>query len=146
MENFKITIEDNDGKLNVELSEGMTWPTACLMLFSTISNLADSTVDAVYKSLPKKSKSVKKEIAADIADMINFAATNILERLSPKDPDLQLTEVAIATMENEIIQKAAKEKKDIKTALKEYEAELLKSPFAAKPLGQNGKEGTDHGM
>lgn len=142
MENSKITITDNDGKLNVELTDGLTWPTACLMLFSTISNLAETTVDVVYNSLPddKKSTEVKEEIAADIADMINYAASNILNKLSPKDPDLQLSEIAIATMENEIIQKAAKEKKSIKQALKEYEAKLLKSPYAAKPLGQNGKE------
>lgn len=130
----KITITDNDGKLKVDLSDGINWPTACLMLFSTISNLADTTVETICSSVPDTDRT---EVAADIADMINFAASNILDRLSPKDPDLQLSEVAIATMENEIIHRAAERKIPIEQALKEYEEELSKSPYAAKPLGQN---------
>ena len=141
MKNQIILEENTTGKLAITVSKDLTWPQACLMLFGAVQHLADTTVDLAYNMLPEdqQTKEARSEIAADMADMINYAATNVLNELSPRDPDLQLTEVAIATMENEIIQKAAKEHKSLKEALKEYEAELAKSPYAAKPLGQNGK-------
>lgn len=154
-----ITIEFKDGALKLHMSNDITWPQALLMLLSTIHNLALTTVDQVVKQQIEESAKVpssgsnkgskakklsKKdiqalttEVKADVADMINAGISNVLEDISPRDPDLMLTEVAIATMENEIIHKAATEGKTLKQALKEYEAELAKSPRAAKPSSQS---------
>lgn len=145
MSKFTITIEElEDEKLSVDLSEGMTWPKACLMICSTLSNLADTAVDTVFKNLPEavQTPDTKKDVSGDIADMINYAVSNILNRLSPKDPDLQLSEVAIATMENEIIHYAHSANISMKEAIKHYESQLAKRPYAAKPLGQNAPRST----
>lgn len=136
-----ITILENNGKVTIDLSEGLTFTTSLQMLLSAIRFLAKKTADIISKDL-KKSKASKthEEVCSDIADMINFGISNILEELSPKDPDLQLSEVAIATMENEIIQEAANRHLPMKKVLQEYESRVKHSPFYANPNSSTNKE------
>lgn len=128
-----ITLEEKDGKLNVNLSGDITWVQALRMLLSAIDNLAHTTVDMVVKNQLSNTKkpskkaamALTKEVSSDVADMINEGTSFILNKLCPRDPDLQLTEVAIATMENEIIHKAKAEGKPLKQVLKEYQDNLI---------------------
>lgn len=139
----KIIIEENEGKVSLSLS-AVPWPTALLMLSSTIKQLATITIDQVTKDydIPRD------EVAGDVADQINYAISNVLTTIAPPDPDLQLSEVAIATMENEIIHYAADKHIPIEQALKEYEESLLSnSKYAAEPskslkLKKSKKEAT----
>lgn len=131
-----ITIEEKDNKLNVQLSKDVTWTAALRMLVSTIRNLALTTIDhivttqtgQVKKLTKKQALSIRDEVKADVADMMNFAFSNILNEICPKDPDLQISEIAIATIENEIIDYAAEHKITLKQALQEYEKKLESHP------------------
>lgn len=133
-----ITIEEKNDKLKVNLSEDVTWPTALQMLASTLKNLAVATVEKVVvnqagaKSLSKKQAlAVRDSVKEDVADMLNFAFSNILNDICPKDPNLQISEVAIATIENEIIHYAADNHVTIKKALEHYEEKLKEHPHYA---------------
>lgn len=136
MNNKTIKITLSNDKINTNISGEVSFPDLTLMLFSALRGMALKTVDQVVERIdpPKEHlEALRKDVASDIADMINFAASNVLNELSPKDPDLELSEIAIATMENQIIHKAAEEGKTIQEALKEYQDELLKSPYVATP-------------
>lgn len=136
MNNKTIKITQSNDKINTNISGEVSFPDLTLMLFSALQGMALKTIDQVVERInppAEHREALRTDVASDIADMINFAASNVLEKLSPKDPDLELTEIAIATMENQIIHKAAEEGKTIKEALKEYQEELLKSPYVATP-------------
>lgn len=120
----KITITVSEGKLSLELDGSITWPEACLALMSTIGNLAKTTVANLTKdnSLSDEQSQILLE---DVANQINFAASNVLNDLVPPKPDQQLSEAAIAAAENIIIREAAKQKIPIEEAIVKAE-ELLK--------------------
>lgn len=134
-----IAITEENNKVTLSMSEDLHWTDACLLLCTALKSLAFRTKDAIIKTLAAKDpkatkahlKALSDEVSGDIADTINFAVSNILNELSPKDPDLQLSEIAIATMENEIIHYAADHHISIKKALKEYEDKLKESKYAA---------------
>lgn len=110
-----------DQSLCATVSGEISWETALRMLLSTIRHLARKTADTIaqikHKPVEQEYSAVYKEVAADIADEINFGISNVLEELSPKDPDLALTEKAIAGAENLIIHYAADHHMTIKEAL-----------------------------
>lgn len=133
-----ITIELKDNKLNVSMSDDTTYVDAILALASTIQNVTNTIIDeAVKKTAASKKKLTKKqatalrdELAGDLADRLNFLFTNVLESVCPKSSEMNLSEIAIATMENEILNYAAEHKIPLKDAIKEYEARLTKSEVA----------------
>lgn len=143
MKKMTIIVDDNE-QCSVQFGEDqdMSWFDALLMLCSTMGYLAERTAQMVTDGIKKDNPDIKKEdimrdIKMDIADQINYCVSNVLNVLSPKDPDLQLSEVAIATCENIIIQYAAANNMDIKDALAEAEAILASSIYAAKGSGAN---------
>ena len=120
----KITITVSEGKLNLELDGSITWPEACLALMSTIGNLAKTTVANLTKD-NNLSDEQSQILLEDVANQINFAASNVLNDLVPPKPDQQLSEAAIAAAENIIIREAAKQHMSIEEAIVKAE-ELLK--------------------
>ena len=120
----KITITVSDGKLSLELDGSITWPEACLALMSTIGNLAKTTVANLTKD-NNLSDEQSQILLEDVANQINFAASNVLNDLVPPKPDQQLSEAAIAAAENIIIREAAKQHMPIEEAIVKAE-ELLK--------------------
>lgn len=120
----KITITVSDGKLSLELDGSITWPEACLALMSTIGNLAKTTVANLTKD-NDLSEEQSQILLEDVANQINFAASNVLNDLVPPKPDQQLSEAAIAAAENIIIREAAKQHMTIEEAITKAE-ELLK--------------------
>ena len=120
----KITITVSDGKLSLELDGSITWPEACLALMSTIGNLAKTTVANLTKD-NNLSDEQSQILLEDVANQINFAASNVLNDLVPPKPDQQLSEAAIAAAENIIIREAAKQHMTIEEAITKAE-ELLK--------------------
>ena len=120
----KITITVSDGKLSLELDGSITWPEACLALMSTIGNLAKTTVANLTKD-NNLSDEQSQILLEDVANQINFAASNVLNDLVPPKPDQQLSEAAIAAAENIIIREAAKQHMSIEEAIVKAE-ELLK--------------------
>lgn len=120
----KITITVSDGKLSLELDGSITWPEACLALMSTIGNLAKTTVTNLTKD-NNLSDEQSQILLEDVANQINFAASNVLNDLVPPKPDQQLSEAAIAAAENIIIREAAKQHMPIEEAIVKAE-ELLK--------------------
>lgn len=120
----KITITVSDGKLSLELDGSITWPEACLALMSTIGNLAKTTVANLTKD-NDLSDEQSQILLEDVANQINFAASNVLNDLVPPKPDQQLSEAAIAAAENIIIREAAKQHMTIEEAITKAE-ELLK--------------------
>ena len=120
----KITITVSDGKLSLELDGSITWPEACLALMSTIGNLAKTTVANLTKD-NDLSEEQSQILMEDVANQINFAASNVLNDLVPPKPDQQLSEAAIAAAENIIIREAAKQHMTIEEAIVKAE-ELLK--------------------
>lgn len=122
MQKIIITISEN--KLNLELKGSITWPEACLALMSTLGNLAKTTVANLTKD-NKLTEEQSQILLEDIANQINFAASNVLNDLVPPKPDQQLSEAAIAAAENIIIREAAKKKMSIEEAIVKAE-ELLK--------------------
>lgn len=130
---FSITISEfSDQTGQISATGELNWPHALIMLSSAIRHFAYVTADQITEI--GEGHWSREEVLGDIADMINNVVSNILNEISPKDPDLQLSEVAIATMENEIIHKAQKEHKPIKEALKEYQDNLLAtSDYPATP-------------
>ena len=120
----KITITVSDGKLSLELDGSITWPEACLALMSTIGNLAKTTVANLTKD-NDLSEEQSQILLEDVANQINFAASNVLNDLVPPKPDQQLSEAAIAAAENIIIREAAKQHMTIEEAIVKAE-ELLK--------------------
>ena len=131
-----IAIENKEGKMSLQLSEGITWPDACLMLTSALKALAVKAIEQVTvqqtphlkKRTKANMKALQASVASDVADNINYAISNILEELSPKDPDLVLSEVAIATIENEIIHYAKDNHVSIQKAIEHYEEKLKEHP------------------
>ena len=136
-----ILISKNNNDFSVSFSDDLTWPDACQLLTSALRGLALKAIDHTTKATTSQTKLTKakalelrKSVTEDVADNINYAISNILDEISPKDPDLQLSEVAIATMENEIIHYAYDNHLTMKQALKEYEERLLKeSKYVATP-------------
>ena len=120
----KITITVSEGKLNLELDGSITWPEACLALMSTIGNLAKTTVANLTKD-NNLSDEQSQILLEDVANQINFAASNVLNDLVPPKPDQQLSEAAIAAAENIISREAAKQHMSIEEAIVKAE-ELLK--------------------
>ena len=120
----KITITVSEGKLSLELDGSITWPEACLALMSTIGNLAKTTVTNLTKD-NNLSDEQSQILLEDVANQINFAASNVLNDLVPPKPDQQLSEAAIAAAENIIIREAAKQHIPIEEAIVKAE-ELLK--------------------
>lgn len=120
----KITITVSDGKLSLELDGSITWPEACLALMSTIGNLAKTTVANLTKD-NNLSEEQSQILLEDVANQINFAASNVLNDLVPPKPDQQLSEATIAAAENIIIREAAKQHMTIEEAITKAE-ELLK--------------------
>lgn len=120
----KITITISEGKLSLELDGSITWPEACLALMSTIGNLAKTTVANLTKD-NNLSDEQSQILLEDVANQINFAASNVLNDLVPPKPDQQLSEAAIAAAENIIIREAAKQHMPIEEAITKAE-ELLK--------------------
>ena len=120
----KITITVSDGRLSLELDGSITWPEACLALMSTIGNLAKTTVANLTKD-NNLSDEQSQILLEDVANQINFAASNVLNDLVPPKPDQQLSEAAIAAAENIIIREAAKQHMPIEEAIVKAE-ELLK--------------------
>ena len=120
----KITITVSEGKLSLELDGSITWPEACLALMSTIGNLAKTTVANLTKD-NNLSDEQSQILMEDVANQINFAASNVLNDLVPPKPDQQLSEAAIAAAENIIIREAAKQHMTIEEAIVKAE-ELLK--------------------
>lgn len=120
----KITIVISEGKLSLELDGSITWPEACLALMSTIGNLAKTTVTNLTKD-NNLSDEQSQILLEDVANQINFAASNVLNDLVPPKPDQQLSEAAIAAAENIIIREAAKQHMPIEEAITKAE-ELLK--------------------
>lgn len=120
----KITITVSEGKLSLELDGSITWPEACLALMSTIGNLAKTTVANLTKD-NDLSEEQSQILMEDVANQINFAASNVLNDLVPPKPDQQLSEAAIAAAENIIIREAAKQHMTIEEAIVKAE-ELLK--------------------
>lgn len=120
----KITITVSEGKLSLELDGSITWPEACLALMSTIGNLAKTTVANLTKE-NNLSDEQSQILLEDVANQINFAASNVLNDLVPPKPDQQLSEAAIAAAENIIIREAAKQHMPIEEAITKAE-ELLK--------------------
>lgn len=120
----KITIVISEGKLSLELDGSITWPEACLALMSTIGNLAKTTVANLTKD-NNLSDEQSQILLEDVANQINFAASNVLNDLVPPKPDQQLSEAAIAAAENIIIREAAKQHMTIEEAITKAE-ELLK--------------------
>lgn len=136
-----ILISKNNNEFSVSFSDDLTWPDACQLLTSALRGLALKAIDSVTKANAAKNKlskskalELRRSVTEDVADNINYAISNILDEIAPKDPDLQLSEVAIATMENEIIHYAHDNHLTMKQALKEYEERLLKeSKHVATP-------------
>lgn len=133
-----ITIEEKDNKLKVNLSEDITWTIALQMLAATLKNLAVATVERVtvnqaaeLKLTKAQALDVRNSVKEDVADMLNFAISNVLNDICPKDPNLQVTEVAIATIENEIIHYAKDNNLTLKKALEHYEEKLKEHPYYA---------------
>lgn len=129
MQTLKITIEDN--KLNLEIDGSITWPEACLALMSTVKNLAQTTVAHLAEDnelTPEQTQALLE----DVADQINFAASNVLNDLVPPKPDQQLSEAAIAAAENIIIKEAASRKISIEDAIAQAE-ELLRPYLHGSP-------------
>ena len=122
----KITITVSEGKLNLELDGSITWPEACLALMSTIGNLAKTTVANLTKD-NNLSDEQSQILLEDVANQINFAASNVLNDLVPPKPDQQLSEAAIAAAENIIIREAAKQHMSIEEAI--VKAEELLRPY-----------------
>ena len=122
----KITITVSDGKLSLELDGSITWPEACLALMSTIGNLAKTTVANLTKD-NNLSDEQSQILLEDVANQINFAASNVLNDLVPPKPDQQLSEAAIAAAENIIIREAAKQHMSIEDAI--IKAEELLKPY-----------------
>ena len=122
----KITITVSDGKLSLELDGSITWPEACLALMSTIGNLAKTTVANLTKD-NNLSDEQSQILLEDVANQINFAASNVLNDLVPPKPDQQLSEAAIAAAENIIIREAAKQHMSIEEAI--IKAEELLKPY-----------------
>ena len=122
----KITITVSEGKLNLELDGSITWPEACLALMSTIGNLAKTTVANLTKD-NNLSDEQSQILLEDVANQINFAASNVLNDLVPPKPDQQLSEAAIAAAENIIIREAAKQHMSIEEAI--IKAEELLKPY-----------------
>ena len=120
----KIIITVSEGKLSLELDGSITWPEACLALMSTIGNLAKTTVANLTKD-NNLSDEQSQILLEDVANQINFAASNVLNDLVPPKPDQQLSEAAIAAAENIIIREAAKQNMPIEEAIVKAE-ELLK--------------------
>ena len=118
----QIIIKNDNDKVSVEVSSEMSWTLFIRMMASTIQYVAERTISQVSAN---PEQMTPEDARAIVADQINFAISNVLESVSPKDPDLMLSEVAIAKMEDEIIKKAAAEGKTMKEALEEYEKELL---------------------
>lgn len=120
----KIIITISEDKLNLDIEGSITWPEACLALMSTLGNLAKTTVANLTKdnNLTEEQSQILLE---DVADQINFAASNVLNDLVPPKPDQQLSEAAIAAAENIIIKEAAKHNMPIEEAITKAE-ELLK--------------------
>ena len=122
----KITITVSEGKLSLELDGSITWPEACLALMSTIGNLAKTTVANLTKD-NNLSDEQSQILLEDVANQINFAASNVLNDLVPPKPDQQLSEAAIAAAENIIIREAAKQHMSIEEAI--IKAEELLKPY-----------------
>lgn len=138
MSEHKIVITEHEGKVGLALSPDMGWELALNMLVSTIRSLANLTVDMAAAKHRSGKAEVRRNVSADLADNINFAISNVLNELSPRDPDAQLSEMAIATLENEIIHRASKKHITLQQALSELENELSCLEHAVKPIGQNG--------
>ena len=123
----QIIIKNDNGKVSVEVSDEMSWTLFIRMMASTIQYVAEKTISQVsdHPELPEEERLSPEDARAMVADQVNFAMSNVLENICPKDPDLMLSEVAIAKMEDEIIKKAQAEGKTMKEALEEYQKELL---------------------
>ena len=134
-----IHITEQDGKVTLAFEGSVTFPLALQMIFTALKNIATVTAEATYNSLEKKTPACMREIRGDIADEINAQATGLLEQFCPKDPDLELSEVAIATIENEIIAYAKRNNLSIKQAVKQYQDHLLaESPYSAEKSRKKG--------
>lgn len=138
-----ILISEKDNKITLSLSEGLTFSDIAQLLSSALHQIAKSTVIKLTESYitshrdtvktKRQKEAVRLSVQEDIADMLNFAFSNVLNDICPKDPDHQLSEVAIATMENIIINNAANNKVSIEEALADLEANLANSKYAAIP-------------
>lgn len=137
---MKITIEQTeDQKLAFTTDGGVDFESAILLLGSAILNISQVTLknirNAEIKEAKAKTKAQKQAIEeqakSDIADRLNFMFSTILNDICPKDPSLALSEVAIATLENEIIDYAYNNHLSIPEALKHYEQGLQHSSVYA---------------
>jgi len=121
----KIDIEVYPGdRIKLTFSPTVTWTIFIRAILATIRQFAKYTVETARKHFLQENPDLEFYEAVaygDIADQINIGITNILNEISPRDPDLQLTEVALLYAENTIINDAAKRGITLKQALKEYE-------------------------
>lgn len=115
-----LDINPDSEQVTVQISNGVTWTVALRALATVMHNLAlktaasaaEAAIEDFKKQHPNKKvsasqrRSITREAKGDIADQINFAVSNILTELSPKDPDLQLSETVILACENQLIEYA----------------------------------------
>ena len=136
MQNSKITITVKDNKASFSTEGCLSYTDTVLAVFSMLKAISEKTIDAATKGAIAKakdsgarvnkdfSKEVQRSAREDVADILNYAASNILNDICPKDPDLQLSEAAIAGAENAIIKYAASHKLTLKQALKKVDKAL----------------------
>ena len=128
----KLIITKENDKVSYTVEGDLSFTEAILLLFSVVQSAANKTIDGATKAAlanikkpqkPTKSlqKTIQQSVREDVADIINFAASNVLNTISPKDPSLQLTEEAIAGAENMIVLYAAEHGLTLKEALKEVD-------------------------